>query len=41
MAEATKTATAKACVILNGTLLPIDKITVDTPTTQANTNGTA
>jgi hypothetical protein len=26
-----KTATAKACVILDGTLLPIDKITVDTP----------
>lgn len=26
-----KTAAAKACVILDGTLLPIDKITVETP----------
>lgn len=26
-----KTATAKACVILDGTLPPIDKITVETP----------
>lgn len=31
LAEAMKTATAKACVILDGTLLPIDKITVETP----------
>ncbi len=31
MAEAMKTVTARACVILDGTLLPIDKITVDTP----------
>ena len=31
LAEAMKTATAKACVILDGTLLPIDQITVETP----------
>jgi hypothetical protein len=36
-----RTIRAKAFVILDGTLLPIDRIAADTRTTPGNTNATA
>ncbi|GAA3481736.1 hypothetical protein GCM10018966_062670 [Streptomyces yanii] len=41
LAEAIKTASTKAFVILDGTLLPIDRIAPTLRTTPGNTSGTA
>lgn len=41
LAEAIKTASAKAYVMLDGTLLPIDRIAADRPYTPENTRNTA
>ncbi len=41
LTEAMKTIRTKALVILDGTLLPIDRIAADTPYYSGNTNATA
>ena len=41
LAEAMKTASTKAFVILDGTLLPIDRIAADRPSTPGNTRSTS